>query len=168
MKDSEKALAINPYSTKARIAKAEALYSMGNFEKALVEFERGWRLRQDPEIKTGLVKCRDVILNTVGEGVFSNNDLLVQRVIRQMRKQEMEEKKRRDKKTKPKGRDANQLILGKMQKDVEFLEDFLKFQSTQTIGQVTNLYNSYKITRSNDFRYYIYILGRILYPVMYD
>ena len=80
----------------------------------------------------------------------------------------MEEKKRRDKKTKPKGRDANQLILGKMQKDVEFLEDFLKFQSTQTIGQVTNLYNSYKITRSNDFRYYIYILGRILYPVMYD
>ena len=50
----------------------------------------------------------------------------------------MEEKKRRDKKTKPKQRDANQLILGKMQKDVEFLEDFLKFQSTQAIGQVIN------------------------------
>ena len=129
---------IAPHSTKARIAKAEALYSMGNFEKALVEFERGWRLRQGPEIKTGLGKCRDVILNTVGEGVFSNSDLLVQRVIRQIKKQEMEEKKRRDKKTKPKQRDANQLILGKMQKDVEFLEDFLKFQSTQAIGQVIN------------------------------
>ena len=33
MQDSEKALVINPYSTKARIAKAEALYSMGQFEK---------------------------------------------------------------------------------------------------------------------------------------
>ena len=40
MEDSEKALVINPCSTKARIAKAEALYSMGNFEKALVEFEK--------------------------------------------------------------------------------------------------------------------------------
>ena len=136
MQDSEKALVINPYSTKARIAKAEALYSMGNFEKALVEFERAWRLRQDPEIKTGLVKCRDVILNTVGDGTFTHNELLVQRVIRQMKKKEIEEKKRRDKKTKTKQRDSNQLILGKMQKDVEFLEDFLKFQATQTLGQV--------------------------------
>ena len=33
MDDAEKALAIAPYSTKARIAKAEALYSMGQFEK---------------------------------------------------------------------------------------------------------------------------------------
>merc|ERR1711981_795187 len=108
---------------------------MGHFEKALVEFERAWRLRQDPEIKTGLVKCRDVILNTVGDGVFTNNELLVQRVIRQIKKQEMEEKKRRDKKTKTKQRDSNQLILGKMQKDVEFLEDFLKFQTTQSLGK---------------------------------
>ena len=40
MADSEKALVINPQSTKARISKAEALYSMGHFEKALVEFEK--------------------------------------------------------------------------------------------------------------------------------
>ena len=80
---------IAPHSTKARIAKAEALYSMGQFEKvphsvwescdlflcqALVEFEKGWRLRQDPEIKTGIVKCRDVILNTVGEGRMGYDD----------------------------------------------------------------------------------------------
>ena len=31
--DAEKALVIAPHSTKARIAKAEALYSMGQFEK---------------------------------------------------------------------------------------------------------------------------------------
>ena len=161
MQDSEKALVINPCSTKARIAKAEALYSMGNFEKALVEFERAWRLRQDPEIKTGLVKCRDVILNTVGDGVFTNNELLVQRVIRQIKKQEIEEKKRRDKKTKTKQRDSNQMILGKMQKDVEFLEDFLKFQTAQTVGKVYRLHNSNSsnivlqtiISRSSDFKY---------------
>ena len=68
--DAERALVISPHSTKARIAKAEALYSMGKFEKALVEFEKAWRLRQDPEIKTGIVKCRDVILNTVGSGAM--------------------------------------------------------------------------------------------------
>ena len=42
--------------------------------QALVEFEKGWRLRQDPEIKTGIVKCRDVILNTVGEGRMGYDD----------------------------------------------------------------------------------------------
>ena len=38
---------INKHSTKAIIAKAEALYNLGQFEKALVQFERGWRFRQD-------------------------------------------------------------------------------------------------------------------------
>ena len=97
---------------------------------------QGWRLRQDPEIKTGLVKCRDVILNTVGDGVFQNNNLLITKVIREIKKREQEEKKRRDQKTKKRQRDSDLLILGKMQKDVEFLEDFLKFQSTQCIGKV--------------------------------
>ena len=46
MGDAERALVISPASTKARIAKAEALYSLGQFEKALVEFEKAWRLRQ--------------------------------------------------------------------------------------------------------------------------
>ena len=96
---------------------------------------QGWRLRQDPDIKTGLVKCRDVILNTVGDGVFHNNHLLLTRVIREIKKKEMEEK-RRDKKTKSRQKDSDLLILGKMQKDVEFLEDFLKLQSTQNIGKV--------------------------------
>ena len=76
MEDAEKALVIAPYSTKARMAKAEALYSMGKFEKALVEFEKGWRIRQDPEIKTGIVKCRDVILNTVGVGALSYDGVI--------------------------------------------------------------------------------------------
>ena len=79
--DAEKALVIAPHSTKARIAKAEALYSMGKFEKALVEFEKAWRLRQDPEIKTGIVKCRDVILNTVGSGAMGYDLKVISRSI---------------------------------------------------------------------------------------
>ena len=40
------------------VAKAEALYNMGEFEQALVQFERSWRVRQDPAIRNGMVKCR--------------------------------------------------------------------------------------------------------------
>ena len=126
MDDAEKALAIAPYSTKARIAKAEALYSMGQFEKALVEFEKGWRIRQDPEIKTGIVKCRDVILNTVGVGALSYDNKVFERVINEIRKKEAQRKKKKKQKA------SSQMILGKMQEDVEFLEDFIKFQN---IGQ---------------------------------
>ena len=82
------------------------------------------------------MKCRDVILNTVGEGVFQNNDLLLTRVIKEITKREQNYKKRRDKKTKRRQKDSDLMILGKMQKDVEFLEDFLNFQSTQNIGKV--------------------------------
>ena len=90
-------------------------------------------MRQDPEIKTGLVKCRDVILNTVGERVFHNNQQLLTRVIKEIKKKEQEEKNRRDKKTRRKQKDSDLMILGKMQKDVEFLEDFLNFEN---IGKV--------------------------------
>ena len=56
--DAEKALYLNKNSTRALVAKAEALYSLGQFEKALVQFERGWRRRQDADIRIGVVKVR--------------------------------------------------------------------------------------------------------------
>ena len=83
--DAEKALNINNCSTRAIIAKAEALYNLGQFEKALVQFERGWRVRQDPEIKIGIVKCRDVILNTVGANAGEYDIKVVEKVIQQMK-----------------------------------------------------------------------------------
>ena len=81
MIDAEKALRINKYNTKAIVAKAEALYNLGHFEKALVQFERGWRMRQDPEINSGIVKCRDVILNTVGSTAKEYDADIVEKVI---------------------------------------------------------------------------------------
>ena len=138
MKDAEKALSINKYNTKAIIAKGEALYNLGHFEKALVQFERGWRMRQDPEIKAGIVKCRDVILNTVGTTAKEYDVEVVEKVIQQMKELELEKKKsqlekhKSKKRKKAKGKkDPDQLLLGKMHEDVRFLEDFLKFQKSQ-------------------------------------
>ena len=138
MQDAEKALKINKYSTKAILAKGEALYSLGDFEKALVQFERGWRMRQDPDIKAGIVKCRDVILNTVGSSAKEYDLDIVEKVIHQMKELEMEKKKAAldDKKTKRQKsaknrKDPDQRLLGKMHEDVRFLEDFLKFQKSK-------------------------------------
>ena len=64
--DAEKALRINKKNTKAIVEKGEALYILGHFEKALVQFERGRRIREDKDIRCGIGKCRDVILSTVG------------------------------------------------------------------------------------------------------
>ena len=44
--DAEEALKYNKNSTKAVTCKGEALYMMGEFEQALVQFERGYRVRQ--------------------------------------------------------------------------------------------------------------------------
>ena len=52
---------------RALIAKGEALYATGNFEIALVYFERAGKLRQCQEIKEGTKKCREAILLTLGK-----------------------------------------------------------------------------------------------------
>ena len=81
IKDAEKALQFNSHSTQALIAKAEALYNMGQFEKALVQFNRGWRVRADPDIKKGMSKCRDAIMNTIGDTEKVYDTKLVEKVI---------------------------------------------------------------------------------------
>ena len=136
MEDADKALNMNKHSPKAIIAKGEALYNLGQFEKALVQFERGWRVRQDPEMRAGIVKCRDVIINTVGTASKEYDREVVEQVIRQMKEMEIKkeinveaskgEKKKKEKKKK----DTDQLLLGKMNEDVKFLEDFLKTQKS--------------------------------------
>ena len=134
MEDADKALKLNKQNPKAILAKAEALYNMGQFENALVQFERGWRVRQDPEIRTGIVKCRDVIMNTVGTTAKEYDREVVEKVIQQMKdmqiKKESELEKNKGEKKKKK-KDPDQLLLGKMNEDVKFLEDFLKSQKTQ-------------------------------------
>ena len=142
MEDAEKALSLNNTSTRAKIAKAEALYSLGQFENALVVFQRCWRTRQDGEIKAGIAMCKEVILSTVGNNAMEYDKKVVKKVIREQKQQEMKAQLAASFKTKVNAsqsakqkeqakRDADRNILGKMQKDLDFLQGFLKFQDSK-------------------------------------
>ena len=49
------------------MAKGEALYIEGQFELALVQFERGLKIKRDQALKDGIIKCREAILFTLGK-----------------------------------------------------------------------------------------------------
>ncbi|XP_037349645.1 outer dynein arm-docking complex subunit 4 isoform X2 [Talpa occidentalis] len=48
------------------LQKAETLYTMGDFEFALVFYHRGYKLRPDREFKVGIQKAQEAINNSVG------------------------------------------------------------------------------------------------------
>ncbi|XP_052130443.1 uncharacterized protein LOC127751261 [Frankliniella occidentalis] len=65
--DAEDALDLDKTSNAAFLHKARALYAMGHFEKALVMFHRGSRLRPDnPAFREGIHRCREAIMNIIG------------------------------------------------------------------------------------------------------
>ena len=143
--DAEEALKYNKNSTKATTCKGEALYNMGEFEQALVQFERGYRVRQDPALRSGMVKCRDVIKRTVGDADRQYSVSVVEKAIREMaRVKELEVKaelektklaKQSDKKKQkaektPDMKKTDRQLLGKFNKDVLFLEKFITNQTT--------------------------------------
>ena len=138
--DANKALEFNPYSTKAILAKGEALYNMGLFENALMQFQRGWKFRADPAIKIGMTKCRDVILNTLGDPNKEYDKGIVEKVIKEMEDSKLEnnpkpKKKISERKEQVKSKDKfdnGKLLLGKMNEDVKFLQNFIDFQKSQT------------------------------------
>ena len=146
MEDANKALKLNKMNTKAIVAKAEALYTMGQFENALVHFERGWRVRQDPEIRAGIVKCRDVIINTVGTAAKEYDMDVVAQVIKKMNEMKVKEEPKLEMfdqaKKKKKKKDPDQFLLGKMKEDVKFLEDFLNTQKTQRPSSGYQVHNN--------------------------
>ena len=65
--DADTALKQNRNNTKAISVKAEALFGSGQFEKALVYFEMGYKIRKDAKIFQGISKCRQAILSTLGD-----------------------------------------------------------------------------------------------------
>ncbi|KAJ3279471.1 Tetratricopeptide repeat protein 25, partial [Borealophlyctis nickersoniae] len=67
IRDADAALAIDPDSVAASIAKADALYASGEFENALVVYHRGAARRSDvDEFTAGVGRCRDAIMKAVG------------------------------------------------------------------------------------------------------
>ncbi|XP_066111519.1 outer dynein arm-docking complex subunit 4 isoform X3 [Saccopteryx bilineata] len=70
LKDAEASLQGDPTFCKVTVwgilQKAETLYTMGDFEFALVFYHRGYKLRPDREFKVGIQKAQEAINNSVG------------------------------------------------------------------------------------------------------
>ncbi|XP_036694296.1 tetratricopeptide repeat protein 25 isoform X2 [Balaenoptera musculus] len=64
--DAEASLQGDPTFCKGILQKAETLYTMGDFEFALVFYHRGYKLRPDREFKVGIQKAQEAINNSVG------------------------------------------------------------------------------------------------------
>ncbi|XDA72244.1 hypothetical protein R6Z07F_002533 [Ovis aries] len=66
LEDAEASLQGDPTFCKGILQKAETLYTMGDFEFALVFYHRGYKLRPDREFKIGIQKAQEAINNSVG------------------------------------------------------------------------------------------------------
>ncbi|KAK9396852.1 tetratricopeptide repeat protein 25 [Crotalus adamanteus] len=67
LKDAEASLTADKEFTKGLYQKAEALYTMGDFEFALVFYHRGHKLRPDlQKFRLGIQKSKEAIENSVG------------------------------------------------------------------------------------------------------
>ncbi|CAO2645353.1 Outer dynein arm-docking complex subunit 4 [Lemmus lemmus] len=66
LNDAEASLQGDPTFCKGILQKAETLYTMGDFEFALVFYHRGYKLRPDREFKVGIQKAQEAINNSVG------------------------------------------------------------------------------------------------------
>ncbi|XP_032252517.1 outer dynein arm-docking complex subunit 4 isoform X3 [Halichoerus grypus] len=66
LKDAEASLQGDLTFCKGILQKAETLYTMGDFEFALVFYHRGYKLRPDREFKVGIQKAQEAINNSVG------------------------------------------------------------------------------------------------------
>ena len=75
LKDVDAFLSKNPNDPRAILTKAEAYFSMGEFEFALVFFQRGINIRKDMSgFKDGIIKCKSAILDAInGKNLFQAN-----------------------------------------------------------------------------------------------
>jgi tetratricopeptide (TPR) repeat protein len=66
LRDIDVVLRDNPTHARAILAKAEAYFSMGEFEFALVFFQRGTSIRRDiVAFRDGVTKCKSAILDSI-------------------------------------------------------------------------------------------------------
>lgn len=75
LRDVDTFLGSNPNDPRGILSKAEAYFSMGEFEFALVFFQRGISIRKDMlAFKDGITKCKSAILDSInGENLFQAN-----------------------------------------------------------------------------------------------
>lgn len=67
LKDAETSFGKNEIYVQGLYHYAEALYQMGEFEKSLIAFHQGYRLRKDMEgFRIGVQKCQEAIKRAIG------------------------------------------------------------------------------------------------------
>jgi tetratricopeptide (TPR) repeat protein len=67
LQDAEAAIKEDPNYFKGVYQKGEALYAQGDFESALVQFHRGFKMKAEmDEFRIGIQKCREAIENSIG------------------------------------------------------------------------------------------------------
>uniref|UniRef100_A0A8C3R5V7 Outer dynein arm-docking complex subunit 4 n=1 Tax=Cyanoderma ruficeps TaxID=181631 RepID=A0A8C3R5V7_9PASS len=120
LKDAEASLQIDKTFSEGLYQKAETLYTMGDFEFALVFYHRGRRLRPDlHKFQLGINKAEEAIVNCIGSKkchFLSKKD-----------KQKQQNKPIKDhKQMKKKSPKTEQQLLGALYADKAFLEKLLK------------------------------------------
>ncbi|XP_027751842.1 tetratricopeptide repeat protein 25 [Empidonax traillii] len=136
LKDAEASLQRDKAFTEGLYQKAETLYTMGDFEFALVFYHRGRRLRPDQnKFQLGINKAEEAIMNCIGNpaSVKLENKEELGFVSRQAesRNQKLQTKPTKDHKgTKKKQRVKNpkteRELLGQLYDDKTFLQKLLK------------------------------------------
>ncbi|XP_020828304.1 outer dynein arm-docking complex subunit 4 [Phascolarctos cinereus] len=139
LKDVEESLKNDQTFCKGIFQKAETLYTMGDFEFALVYYHRGYKLRPEREFKVGIQKAQEAINNSVGSPssvkLENKGDLFfLSKQAESMKAQQKTPLRQLWKDTKAESKRKNSLksqktvrqLLGELYVDKEYLEKLLK------------------------------------------
>ncbi|RLV91339.1 hypothetical protein DV515_00014132 [Chloebia gouldiae] len=138
LKDAEASLQIDNTFSEGLYQKAETLYTMGDFEFALVFYHRGRRLRPDlHKFQLGINKAEEAIINCIGnpssvkleskeELCFVSRQAELQSKNANQKQQNKPKDQKDQKQTKKKNPKTEQQLLGQLYADKAYLEKLLK------------------------------------------
>ncbi|NXB86301.1 TTC25 protein, partial [Vidua chalybeata] len=136
LKDAEASLQIDNAFSEGLYQKAETLYTMGDFEFALVFYHRGRRLRPDlHKFQLGINKAEEAIINCIGNPssvkLESKEELcFVSRQAESKKANQKQQNKPKDQKdqkqTKKQSPKTERQLLGQLYADKAYLEKLLK------------------------------------------
>ncbi|KFV19848.1 Tetratricopeptide repeat protein 25, partial [Tauraco erythrolophus] len=138
LKDAEASLQNDKTFSKGLYQKAETLYTMGDFEFALVFYHRGYRLRPDlQKFRLGIEKCQEAIVNCIGSPstiklenredlCFISRQAEVQKANQQLHVKVTKDQKWTRKREPVRNPKIERLLLGELYADKAYLEKLLK------------------------------------------
>uniref|UniRef100_A0A8C6YU69 Outer dynein arm-docking complex subunit 4 n=1 Tax=Nothoprocta perdicaria TaxID=30464 RepID=A0A8C6YU69_NOTPE len=119
LKDAEASLQNDKTFSKGLYQKAETLYTMGDFEFALVFYHRGYRLRPElQKFRLGIQKCQEAIVNS--------RPFLLIKAQQKLQIKLTKDQKRASKQERVRKPQTERQLLGELYADKAFLEKLLK------------------------------------------